>query len=984
MSDAIRFFRILYGRCTEDDGSIILVDSSRKFPSAVYKPEYIEAAAEFASEQVNGFIRVNLFDVGAMKDRRDNKRESNPRAQVTGSLDEVRTVVAVALDVDANKAKYASREEALAAIGWLPVQPSMVVNSNGDDGGFHVYWVLANPVRLSTPEIRDRVSEVAARYQNLLKSLLDGRLDSTSGIERLLRPVGCTRTGGGVVSIHSIDETRLYSIDELDEALPANCSGRGVEMVKEKSVGRVDSPIRNFLLSKEISVSDILSASGYSGSKDGMEWTRDASQTKTRTLMIATELEIPGVNVFSTGDPNFEVESSGQFFSIESVFVRLCVPGADWLLASRFVAERGSGFSPGHDVGDLRFRVENFAKGLRPENVFAVVPDLSGMVPIPEVRVKHTKAEKSKYDVGVIRVMRPPLDSLDAVVAMCVRAIGLGYSMDEVRESLAGHPLVSAVDEAFWAEARVEYQKRTLSKAQAPERSKQEEAEARKAEVERGKQAIRSAGVTLVSGDPTEDHIAAITKLMNSADDIFVWNGTVGAVNELLGHYVPMTAGVDLCAALHRHGMKFARVTQNGVVHAIIPWDLCSVWLKNPENYRGIPVMKTFTPVPTLSLDWEVPVPGKNPNGTYYIGEEIDLVSPVGGRYEHIDRVLSGFCFSEPRIGVANTVAAMLAPLLREHWKDSGKPAFVFAGNQAGLGKSLLACIVGHICGNRDPSHILEHRNEDKLEKAVATAFASGRKVLLFDNVKSKIESEFIEKGITAQTMSIRKLGGNTYIECDNDMLWLFTANTPSLGEDMMTRCVAIELQFTDDPRTRTFEFDPLRFARENRHKILGELLHMTLKWVESGGTRGSGDSRFPTWKGITQGILDLAGYDGLEENQDRIAVEMSDFCKQNLDAVDVIVSRMLPGRYYSCADLTGFLGMENQRGTDRANQTFIGTLLSRFATANLPISKKYLHRHPKKTIPTDLRNRDGALYSVTDSPGAPPSQLANDVSALL
>ena len=209
----------LYSNCSEDDGQLVVVHSSRKYPVAVHEvgngKRLVEAATQM-HEFPGCYLKINLMDWDKIEQRR--KRECK-RAAV-GGIKEVKTVVGVQLDVDAGKSeKYISREHALHALSLMPLPVSLVINSNGELGGFHAYWLLESPYRIPNEAKRKQLQRVGKAWNEKLKSLCNGRLDSTSNIDRVLRVVGVKRLDGGSVTLHSYHPDRLYNLNQFREAV---------------------------------------------------------------------------------------------------------------------------------------------------------------------------------------------------------------------------------------------------------------------------------------------------------------------------------------------------------------------------------------------------------------------------------------------------------------------------------------------------------------------------------------------------------------------------------------------------------------------------------------------------------------------------------------------------------------------------------------------------------------------------------------------
>lgn len=209
----------LYSKCNEDDGQIVVVHSCRKYPVAVHEvgtgKRLVDAAKEM-HEFPGCYIKINLMDWSKIERRM--KREGKKSA--VGGIDEVKTIVGIQLDVDAGKnEKYISRSHALHALAKMPLPVSLVINSNDQIGGFHAYWLLEQPYRIPSEAKRKQLQKVGKAWNEKLKSLCNGKLDSTSNIDRVLRVVGVPRLDGGKVTLHSYDHERLYDLNQFREAM---------------------------------------------------------------------------------------------------------------------------------------------------------------------------------------------------------------------------------------------------------------------------------------------------------------------------------------------------------------------------------------------------------------------------------------------------------------------------------------------------------------------------------------------------------------------------------------------------------------------------------------------------------------------------------------------------------------------------------------------------------------------------------------------
>lgn len=117
-------------------------------------------------------------------------------------------------DVD-SKCFPGGRSTALAAIRSFEVKPSAVVDSGN---GFHVYWLLTEPLALVDEQERERAEGIMRGLQRRLPAEAGTALDSTWDVSRILRVPGTWNHKHAVpVRVTTVEAhfERRYSIAEL-------------------------------------------------------------------------------------------------------------------------------------------------------------------------------------------------------------------------------------------------------------------------------------------------------------------------------------------------------------------------------------------------------------------------------------------------------------------------------------------------------------------------------------------------------------------------------------------------------------------------------------------------------------------------------------------------------------------------------------------------------------------------------------------------
>ena len=146
-------FDELYKDVDCKNGSLVLCET---FASGIKKhcdftPEDMEALLQPGTYK---FFRVPLM-------RNVEKGKQGGKANVS-------VVPSFHLDVDCGKPGYCNREDVLSLLKGLDNPPSEIVNSDGQDGGFHCYWILDEPFVLS-----ENVDEQKRQYDEM-QSRQDG------------------------------------------------------------------------------------------------------------------------------------------------------------------------------------------------------------------------------------------------------------------------------------------------------------------------------------------------------------------------------------------------------------------------------------------------------------------------------------------------------------------------------------------------------------------------------------------------------------------------------------------------------------------------------------------------------------------------------------------------------------------------------------------------------------------------------------------
>jgi AAA domain len=313
-SEVKAYLEALYQGC--DRGHIVFVGSTRDTVSAVFDVKRLDLAAKHIErEPLNLFMKINVMDHEATKAR-------NP--QGIGGCDEVAAIVSLHLDVDAGKnKKYLTPQKMLDALDAMPLPPSMIIQTNGEDGGFHPYWLLDEPHYITDAADRQRCQDLSTRWlAELREHAKPGTIDGTANLDRILRPVGSLRASGNYVKTLIWNPSRRYKLEQF--VLP-DIEKPPAPIYSSEPRGDSESIIEKYLDAVGLnSVAAILSRQGYTHCRGGF-WIRDGSESGAPTGEVYVKDGREGFTVKSgAADPlscTNKKGNTGNWYSVESLFV---------------------------------------------------------------------------------------------------------------------------------------------------------------------------------------------------------------------------------------------------------------------------------------------------------------------------------------------------------------------------------------------------------------------------------------------------------------------------------------------------------------------------------------------------------------------------------------------------------------------------------------------------------------------------------------
>jgi hypothetical protein len=422
---------------------------------------------------------------------------------------------------------------------------------------------------------------------------------------------------------------------------------------------------------------------------------------------------------------------------------------------------------------------------------------------------------------------------------------------------------------------------------------------------------------------------------------------------------------------------------------------LAELILNHEPTLQRLPRIKLYATRPVFDQNFAFCGPGWHADAQYLVhGPEVephvpDSAPTAGDVWDRLPprlrELLHDFCFRSTA-DVVNAIGALLTGLLVYHFLRSGKPVIILDGNQSGVGKTLLARVLGVILDGKDPEAIHFTTNDEELAKRICSGLQDNpSSVLLIDNAKVRqggdVNSPVLEANSTAPLISLRILGKSANYRRPNDLIWFITMNLTKASPDLVRRGLPVRFHHEGDPGERDFQDrDPIKFAERYRTEILGELAGMVVFWNQRGRPRGTKRHSLAEWAALIGGVLEA---NGLPEFLDNLAEAASEF-NTELDMLAALAEVAMsefrgefvhlgetqPDRDFGCHAgnweplfrRANVLTDELVSGSARAKATRIGRFLGQHRDREVPIEQSGLAGTARLRL-VEARSRQRRYY---------------------
>jgi putative DNA primase/helicase len=168
-----------------------------------------------------------------------------------------------------------------------------------------------------------------------------------------------------------------------------------------------------------------------------------------------------------------------------------------------------------------------------------------------------------------------------------------------------------------------------------------------------------------------------------------------------------------------------------------------------------------------------------------------------------------------------------------------------------------------------------EQQRDSEWGKLITSILMTNPSVILFDNIRQKLDNTPLTVVLTTSFWADRVLGSNNTVTVPNLATWIVTGNNLRLSDEIQRRSVRIRLEAkTERPNTRKdFKHKNIeQWAAEHRKELVWSCLTLIQNWIAKGKplvSDGKELGSFENWSNVMEGILNTNGVKGFLENAD-------------------------------------------------------------------------------------------------------------------
>jgi hypothetical protein len=401
----------------------------------------------------------------------------------------------------------------------------------------------------------------------------------------------------------------------------------------------------------------------------------------------------------------------------------------------------------------------------------------------------------------------------------------------------------------------------------SPRTGKHTDQEARLVSMAEAKKVI----ITLPSGEISITESAEeIFGLIGKAKTLFYRGGRVHEIIEVQGQTVlSPVSPAQFRSRLEDYGRLFAWRKGDGgasvLKPTVCPYETADALMQSLPARRLLPNVNTLSSCPVIAKGFhgqvEVLGPGWHPHngGIFIMNCKPSQSVEVGEAVNALCGLLNDFDFAT-RGDRARALASFISPALKVGgWLENPLPLDIGEADASQSGKTYRQKTVSIIYGQTPNPVTQKGAGVGGIDEAISQKLIDGKMFVLFDNIRGKLDSPFLEAILTAPGAMPARVPHRGEVMCDaRNMVFQFTSNGAEMPRDLANRSYIVRI--IHRPAGYQFnkyaEGDLFAHVKANQDYYLGCVFAVIQAWVKKGcPTTGTAEHSFREWAGVLDWI---------------------------------------------------------------------------------------------------------------------------------
>ena len=181
----------------------------------------------------------------------------------------------------------------------------------------------------------------------------------------------------------------------------------------------------------------------------------------------------------------------------------------------------------------------------------------------------------------------------------------------------------------------------------------------------------------------------------------------------------------------------------------------------------------------------------------------------------------------------ANWLAFLVTPLIRR--MVDLVPAFGINAHNPNAGKTQWTGMLSEVIQRSQAITPWLAGDESELKREIYGKLQDGNQVVIYDNIRGRLESVVLEGMITSPMFSARGVGGSDTPDLPNKTVWVFTGNNLTFNNDLSLRFCVINIDLSEAQRRGGGYHHPemREWTLRNRTKLVRALLTIIMEGLE-------------------------------------------------------------------------------------------------------------------------------------------------------